>query len=32
MELRERGKEKENARAVVILHTTRCEGREYKDV
>jgi hypothetical protein len=32
MELRERGKEKENDRASVISHTIRCEGREYKNV
>jgi hypothetical protein len=31
MELKERGKGKENDRTSVILHT-RCEGREYKDV
>jgi hypothetical protein len=28
MELRERGKEKENDRASVIFHTIRCKGRE----
>jgi hypothetical protein len=28
----ERGKEKENDRASVILHKIRCEGRGYKDV
>jgi hypothetical protein len=28
----EKGKEKENDRASVILHTIRCEGRGYKDV
>jgi hypothetical protein len=32
MELRERGKGRENDRASVILHTIRCEGRGYKDV
>jgi hypothetical protein len=32
MELREREKGKENNRASVISHTTRCEGRGYKDV
>jgi hypothetical protein len=30
MELRERGKGKENDRASVISHTIRCEGRGYK--
>jgi hypothetical protein len=29
MELVERGKEKENNRALVILHNIRCEGRGY---
>jgi hypothetical protein len=32
MELRERGKGKENDRASVISHNIRCEGRGYKDV
>jgi hypothetical protein len=32
MELEERKKGKENDRASVILHTTRYEGRGYKDV
>jgi hypothetical protein len=32
MELRERGKRKENYRASVILNTIRCEDRGYKDV
>jgi hypothetical protein len=32
MELGERGKDKQNDRALVIPHTIRCEGREYKDV
>jgi hypothetical protein len=32
MELRERGKGKENDRASVILHTKRRDGRGYKDV
>jgi hypothetical protein len=32
MELRERGKGKENARASVMSHNVRCEGRGYKDV
>jgi hypothetical protein len=32
MESGERGKGKENYRAVVISHTTRCEGRGYKNV
>jgi hypothetical protein len=32
MELRERGKGKENNRASVIPHTIKCEGRGYKDV
>jgi hypothetical protein len=32
MELRERGKGKENNRASVISHNIRCEDREYKDV
>jgi hypothetical protein len=32
MELRERGKGKENDIASVILHNTRCEGRRNKDV
>jgi hypothetical protein len=32
MELEERGEGKENDRASVILHNTRCEGRGYKDV
>jgi hypothetical protein len=32
MELGERRKGKENDRASVILHTTRCEGKGYKDV
>jgi hypothetical protein len=32
MELREREKRKENDRATVILHSTRCEDRGYKDV
>jgi hypothetical protein len=32
MELKEREKGKENARASVISHTIRCEGRRHKDV
>jgi hypothetical protein len=32
MELGERGKGKENDRALVISHTRRCKGRGYKDV
>jgi hypothetical protein len=32
MELRERGKGKENDKASVIWHNIRCEGRGYKDV
>jgi hypothetical protein len=32
MELRERGKGKENNRASVISHNIRCEGRGYKNV
>jgi hypothetical protein len=32
MELRGRGKGKENDGASVILHNLRCEGRGYKDV
>jgi hypothetical protein len=32
MELRERGKEKENDTASVISHTIRGEGRGYKNV
>jgi hypothetical protein len=32
MELRERGKGKENNRASVISHNIRCEGRGSKDV
>jgi hypothetical protein len=32
MELRERGKGKENDRASVISHSIRCDGRGYKDV
>jgi hypothetical protein len=32
MELGERETGKENGRATVILHTTRCKGRGYKDV
>jgi hypothetical protein len=32
MELREIEKGKENDRASIISHTTRCEGRGYKDV
>jgi hypothetical protein len=32
MELRERGKRKENDRASIILHNIRCAGRGYKDV
>jgi hypothetical protein len=32
MELRERGKGKENDRASVIPQTTNCEGRGYKHV
>jgi hypothetical protein len=32
MELRERGKGKENDRASVISHTIRSKGRGYKDV
>jgi hypothetical protein len=32
MELRERGKGKENDRAPVISHSPRCEDRGYKDV
>jgi hypothetical protein len=32
VELRERGKGKENDRASAILHNIRCEGRGYKDV
>jgi hypothetical protein len=32
MELRERGKGKENDRASVISHTIRCKGRGYNDV
>jgi hypothetical protein len=32
MELRKRGKGKENGRASVIFHNIRCEGRGYKDV
>jgi hypothetical protein len=31
MELRERGKGKENDRATVIFHNIRCECRGYKD-
>jgi hypothetical protein len=32
MELRERGKGKENDRASVLSHNIRCEGRGCKDV
>jgi hypothetical protein len=32
MELRERGKGKENNRASVISHNIRCEGKGYKYV
>jgi hypothetical protein len=32
MELGERRKGEENARASVISHSIRCEGKEYKDV
>jgi hypothetical protein len=32
MELEERRKGKGNDRETIILHTTRCEGRGYKDV
>jgi hypothetical protein len=32
MELRGRGKGNENDKAAVIVYTTRCEGRGYKDV
>jgi hypothetical protein len=32
MELRESEKRKENDRAIVISHTTRCKGRGYKDM
>jgi hypothetical protein len=32
MELEERGKGKENARASVISHNIKYEGRGYKDV
>jgi hypothetical protein len=32
MELGEGEKGKENDRALVILHSIRCEGRGYKDV
>jgi hypothetical protein len=32
VELREREKGKEDDRVSVISHTTRCEGRGYKDV
>jgi hypothetical protein len=32
MELEESGKGKEKNRTSVILHTTRCEGRGYKDM
>jgi hypothetical protein len=32
MELGERQKGKENDKATVISHTTRCESRGYKDV
>jgi hypothetical protein len=32
MELRERGKVRENDRASIISHNRRCEGRGYKDV
>jgi hypothetical protein len=32
MELREKGKRKDNDRASVILHTIRCDDRGYKDV
>jgi hypothetical protein len=32
MELRERGKGKENNRASVMSHNTKCEGRGYKNV
>jgi hypothetical protein len=32
MELRERGKGKENNRASVISHTIRCEDRGYKGI
>jgi hypothetical protein len=32
MELGEREKEKENDRPTVISHTTRCEGRGYKNI
>jgi hypothetical protein len=31
MELRERGKVKENDRASVILNNIRCDGRGHKD-
>jgi hypothetical protein len=32
MELRERGKGKENDRAAVTSHNIKCEGRGYKDI
>jgi hypothetical protein len=32
MELRKRGKGKENDRASIITHKIRCEGRGYKDM
>jgi hypothetical protein len=32
VELRERGKRKENDRTSIISHNIRCEGRGYKDV
>jgi hypothetical protein len=32
MELRERGKGKENDGASVISHTIRCQGRGYEDM
>jgi hypothetical protein len=32
MELRERQQGKENGRATIVSHTTRCEGRWYKNV
>jgi hypothetical protein len=32
MELRERGKEKENDRVSVISHTIRCKSGGYKDM
>jgi hypothetical protein len=32
LELRERGKGKENAKALLISHNVKCEDRGYKDV